>query len=45
VLVGGTFVGTVTIAVPAARHAAHLVRFNLVAAMTAAYGVGQIAGR
>jgi len=44
VLVGGTFVGTVTIAVPAARHAAHLVRFNLVAAMTAAYGVGQIAG-
>ena len=28
----------------AARHAAHLFRFNLVAAMTAAYGVGQIAG-
>ena len=44
ILVGGTFVGTVTIAVSAARHAAHLVRFNLVAAMTAAYGVGQIAG-
>jgi len=44
VLVGGTFVGTVTIAVPAARHAARAVRFNLVAAMTASYGVGQIAG-
>jgi hypothetical protein len=44
ILVGGTFVGTVTIAVPAARHAARSVRFNLVAAMTAAYGVGQIVG-
>ncbi len=44
VLVGGTFVGTVTITVPAARHAAGAVRFNLVAAMTASYGVGQIAG-
>jgi len=44
ILVGGTFVGTVTIAVPAARHAARSVRFNLVAAMTASYGVGQIVG-
>jgi len=44
VLVGGTFVGTVTIAMPAARHAAGSVRFNLLAVMTAAYGVGQIVG-
>ncbi|RDK08610.1 YbfB/YjiJ family MFS transporter [Cupriavidus lacunae] len=44
ILVGGTFVGTVTIAVPAARHAARAIRFNLVAAMTASYGVGQIVG-
>ncbi len=43
-LVGGTFVGTVTIAMPAAKRMAHAVRFNLLAAMTAAYGVGQIAG-
>ncbi|WP_222129955.1 YbfB/YjiJ family MFS transporter [Bordetella genomosp. 13] len=43
-LVGGTFTGTVTIAMPAARHVAGQVPFNLVAAMTAAYGVGQIAG-
>lgn len=43
-LVGGTFVGTVTIAMPAARRVAHAVPFNLLAAMTSAYGVGQIAG-
>jgi len=44
VLVGGTFVGTVTITLPAARHVAREVRFNLVAAMTASYGVGQVVG-
>jgi MFS family permease len=44
VLVGGTFVGTVTIAMPAAKTIAADVRFNMMAAMTAAYGVGQIAG-
>ena len=43
-LVGGTFMGTVTIAMPAARQAAGTVRFNMLAAMTAAYGAGQIAG-
>ena len=44
VLVGGTFVGAVTIAIPAAKRIAAGVRFNMMAAMTAAYGVGQIAG-
>lgn len=44
VLVGGTFVGTVTIVMLAARHVAHRVRFNIVAVLTAAYGIGQIAG-
>ena len=44
VLVGGSFMGTVTIAMPAARAVAGLVRFNMLAAMTALYGVGQIAG-
>ncbi|MGO4739064.1 YbfB/YjiJ family MFS transporter [Bosea sp. 2KB_26] len=43
-LVGGTFVGTVTIAMPAARKAATAVRFNMLALMTASYGIGQIAG-
>jgi MFS family permease len=43
-LVGGTFVGTVTIAMPAARQIASTVRFNIMATMTAAYGVGQILG-
>lgn len=43
-LVGGTFMGTVTIAMPAARAWAAQVRYNLLASMTAAYGVGQIAG-
>jgi MFS family permease len=43
-LVGGTFMGTVTVAMPAARHMAHVVRFNMLAGMTAAYGVGQIIG-
>lgn len=43
-LVGGTFVGTVTIAMPAGKRLAHRVRFNILASMTAAYGAGQIAG-
>lgn len=43
-LVGGTFVGTVTIAMPAAQRVAHKVRVNLVATMTLVYGVGQIVG-
>ncbi|TCG03192.1 MFS transporter [Paraburkholderia steynii] len=43
-LVGGTFMGTVTIAMPAARRVAHAVRFNMLAGMTAAYGIGQIVG-
>lgn len=43
-LVGGTFMGTVTIAVPAARKVAAKVRFNMLAIMTASYGVGQIVG-
>lgn len=44
VLVGGSFMGTVTIAMPAARAVAGQVRFNILAAMTALYGVGQIVG-
>lgn len=43
-LVGATFMGTVTIALPAARLAAGRSKLNRVAVMTAAYGVGQIAG-
>jgi len=43
-LVGGTFMGTPTIALPAARLAAAKVRFNMLATMTAVYGVGQIVG-
>ncbi|BCP54857.1 sugar transporter [Kaistia sp. 32K] len=43
-LVGGTFMGTVTIAMPAARRVAGKVRFNMLAIMTASYGVGQIVG-
>ncbi|MBK1664313.1 MFS transporter [Rhodospirillum rubrum] len=44
ILVGGTFMGTVTIAMPAARKLAGKVRFNMLAIMTASYGVGQIIG-
>jgi Na+/melibiose symporter-like transporter len=44
ILVGGTFVGTVAIAMPAAMRVADKVRFNIMATMTAAYGVGQIVG-
>ncbi|MGU3575493.1 YbfB/YjiJ family MFS transporter [Brucellaceae bacterium C25G] len=43
-LVGGTFLGTVTIAMSAARKFATKVRFNMLAIMTASYGVGQIIG-
>ncbi len=43
-LVGGTFMGTVTIALPAARKLAAGMRLNMIAVMTAAYGVGQIVG-
>ncbi|MDK9838550.1 YbfB/YjiJ family MFS transporter [Klebsiella michiganensis] len=43
-LVGFTFMGTVTIALPEARRLADTVSFNMIAAMTAVYGVGQIAG-
>lgn len=43
-MVGFTFMGTVTIALPEARRLADVVRFNMIAAMTAAYGIGQIAG-
>jgi MFS family permease len=44
ILVGGTFMGTVTIAMPAARLAARQVRFNIVAALVIGYGIGQIVG-
>lgn len=44
ILVGFTFMGTVTIALPAARRLNHLVKFNMIAAMTAIYGIGQIIG-
>jgi hypothetical protein len=43
-LVGGTFMGTVTIVLPAARRVAGTVRFNILAIVTASYGVGQIIG-
>ncbi|MGJ7546197.1 YbfB/YjiJ family MFS transporter [Variovorax sp. LT1R16] len=43
-LVGGTFMGTVTIAMPAAQHAARASGTNLMATMTLVYGVGQIFG-
>lgn len=43
-LVGGTFTGTVTIVMPAAKQIAHRVRGNFIALLTAVYGVGQIVG-
>lgn len=43
-MVGGSFVGTVTIAMLAARAVAGGLKFNILAAMTASYGVGQIIG-
>lgn len=44
ILVGATFMGTVTIAMPAAQAWAGQVRCNMPATMTAAYGLGQIVG-
>ncbi|MEF2266292.1 YbfB/YjiJ family MFS transporter [Janthinobacterium sp. LS2A] len=47
ILVGGTFVGTVTIAMPAAQRAAvKAAKFgsNMMAIMTVVYGIGQIIG-
>ena len=42
---GGLYLyGTVTIALPKAKSLSHQVSFNMIAAMTALYGVGQIAG-
>lgn len=43
-LVGFTFMGTVTIALPEARRLNQRVKFNMIAAMTATYGIGQIIG-
>ena len=43
-LVGFTFMGTVTIALPEGKRLAHVVSFNMISAMTAFYGIGQIAG-
>ncbi|KGQ70880.1 sugar transporter [Chelonobacter oris] len=43
-LVGGTFMGTVTIAMAQAQLLAHHSGRNLLAIMTVAYGIGQIAG-
>ncbi|NHQ91998.1 YbfB/YjiJ family MFS transporter [Janthinobacterium lividum] len=44
ILVGGTFVGTVTIAMPAAQRAAVKAGTNMMAVMTVVYGIGQIIG-
>ena len=44
ILVGATFTGTVTIAMPAAQRIARLTHARLVAIMTVVYGAGQIAG-
>ncbi|OEZ94341.1 major facilitator superfamily protein [Janthinobacterium sp. HH107] len=44
ILVGGTFVGTVTIAMPAAQRAAVKAGTSMMAIMTVVYGVGQIIG-
>lgn len=43
-LVGATFTGTVTIAMPAAQRIARRTNAKLVARMTLVYGAGQIAG-
>lgn len=44
ILVGSTFMGFVTIAKSVAQQIAHTVRWNLIALMTTAFGIGQIAG-
>lgn len=43
-LVGGTFMGTVTIAMPVAQRIARQAQNNLIALMTVVYGLGQIIG-
>ncbi|MGC2856275.1 YbfB/YjiJ family MFS transporter [Novispirillum sp. DQ9] len=43
-MVGGSFIGTVTIVMLAARAVAQGVKINMLAAVTASYGVGQIIG-
>lgn len=43
-LVGGTFMGTVTIAMPVAQQIAGQSKSNLIAIMTVVYGLGQIIG-
>ncbi|ENX35229.1 hypothetical protein F889_00896 [Acinetobacter colistiniresistens] len=43
-LVGATFMGTVTIAMPIAQQIARQTQNNLIALMTVVYGIGQIIG-
>lgn len=43
-LVGGTFMGTVTIAMPVAQRIVRQNKSNLIAIMTVVYGLGQIIG-
>lgn len=43
-IVGATFMGTVTIALPATKHVSGSLKMNMMAVMTAAYGIGQIIG-
>ncbi|HBX2113601.1 TPA: YbfB/YjiJ family MFS transporter [Klebsiella aerogenes] len=43
-LVGATFLGTVTIALSEGKRLNQAVKFNMIAALTATYGVGQIIG-
>jgi MFS family permease len=43
-IVGGTFMGTTTIAMLAARRVAHTMRMSILALMTAFFGIGQIVG-
>lgn len=44
ILVGGTFMGTVTLMMYIAQSIAHQHRYNLIALMTVAYSLGQICG-
>lgn len=43
-IVGGTFMGTVTIMMPVAQHIARQAKNNLIAIMTVVYSIGQIIG-
>jgi predicted MFS family arabinose efflux permease len=43
-IVGGTFMGTTTIAMLAARRVAYTMRISILSLMTAVFGIGQIAG-